>query len=87
MQRDHAGIDVHCAAAATMYPSLSNTPEPAQALRQRVAAGQLGMKTGQGFYHWTPETMQAERARYDRLLRQGLQLLADELPPLAKDDV
>ena len=24
LQRDHAGLDVHCAAAATMYPSLSN---------------------------------------------------------------
>lgn len=87
MQRDHAGIDVHCAAAATMYPSLSNTPEPAAALRDRVAAGHLGMKTGQGFYSWTPEAMQAERARYDRLLRQGLQLLADELPPLPKDPI
>ena len=82
MQRDHAGIDVHCAAAATMYPSLSNTAEPAQALRERVAAGRLGMKTGAGFYNWTPETRQAERERYDRLLREGLQLLADELPPL-----
>ena len=85
MQRDHAGIDVHCAAAATMYPSLCNTDAPAKALSERVAAGHLGMKTGQGFYRWTPETMQAERARYDRLLRQGLQLLADELPPLPKD--
>ena len=84
MQRDHAGIDVHCAAAATMYPSLSNAAEPAQALRDRVAAGRFGMKTGAGFYDWTPETRQAERDRYDRLLRQGLDLLADELPPLDK---
>lgn len=84
MQRDHAGIDVHCAAAATMYPSLSNTAEPARALRERVAAGRFGMKTGGGFYDWSPETRQAERARYDRLLRQGLDLLADELPPLDK---
>ena len=84
MQRDHAGIDVHCAAAATMYPSLSNTAEPARALRERVAAGRFGMKTGAGFYDWTPETRQAERERYDRLLRQGLDLLADELPPLDK---
>lgn len=84
MQRDHAGIDVHCAAAATMYPSLSNTAEPARALRERVAAGRFGMKTGAGFYDWTPETRQAERERYDRLLRQGLQMLSDELPPLDK---
>ncbi len=82
MQRDHAGIDVHCAAAATMYPSLSNTTEPARALSERVAAGRLGMKSGAGFYDWTTESRQAERDRYDRLLRQGLELLADELPPL-----
>jgi len=84
MQRDHAGIDVHCAAAATMYPSLSNTAEPARALRERVAAGRFGMKTGAGFYDWTPESRQTERDRYDRLLRQGLHLLAEELPPLDK---
>ncbi len=84
MQRDHAGLDVHCAAAATMYPSLSNTAEPSRALRDRVQAGRLGMKAGAGFYDWTPESRQAERERYDRLLRQGLQLLASELPPIDK---
>ena len=84
MQRDHAGLDVHCAAAATMYPSLSNTDQPSAALRERVAAGRFGMKAGAGFYDWTPETRQAERERYDQLLRQGLQLLAGELPPIDK---
>ncbi|MFM8864833.1 MAG: 3-hydroxyacyl-CoA dehydrogenase family protein, partial [Limnohabitans sp.] len=84
MQRDHAGLDVHCAAAATMYPSLSNTAEPSRALRERVAAGRVGMKAGAGFYDWTPATRQAERARYDQLLRLGLQLLASELPPIDK---
>ncbi|MCW0038424.1 3-hydroxyacyl-CoA dehydrogenase family protein, partial [Acinetobacter baumannii] len=52
LQRDHAGIEVHCAAAATMYPTLSNTDVPAQALRDRVARGDLGMKTGKGFFDW-----------------------------------
>ena len=84
MQRDHAGLDVHCAAAATMYPSLSNTAEPSRALRDRVQAGRMGMKAGAGFYDWTPESRQAERERYDHLLRQGLQLLAAELPPIDK---
>ncbi len=86
MQRDHAGIDVHCAAAATMYPSLASNTEPARALSERVAQGHLGMKTGQGFYTWTPDTRQAERDRYDRLLRQGLELLAAELPPIDRED-
>lgn len=86
MQRDHAGIDVHCAAAATMYPSLAANAEPARVLRERVAQGHLGMKTGQGFYTWAPEARQTERERYDRLLRQGLDLLAAELPPINRED-
>lgn len=85
MQRDHAGIDVHTAAAATMYPSLSATTQPAQILRDKVAAGKLGMKTGEGFYRWSQEGSAAERKRYDDLLRAGLKLLAKELPPLPED--
>ena len=82
MQRDHAGLEVHTAAAASMYPSLAVNAEPARVLQERVSRGDLGMKTGQGFFSWTPETQKAERERYDRLLRQGLDLLASELPPL-----
>ena len=82
LQRDHAGLDVHTAAAASMYPSLSTTAEPSQVLREHVAAGRLGMKTGAGFFEWSPAQRQAERQRYDRLLQQGLAMLADELPPL-----
>lgn len=82
LQRDHAGLDVHCAAAATIYPSLSNTADPARVLQEHVHAGHLGMKTGAGFYDWPEDRRQTERQRYDRLLQQGLALLADELPPL-----
>ena len=85
LQRDHAGLDVHCAAAATMYPSLSNTAEPARVLQGHVNAGRLGMKTGAGFYEWPEDRRQAERLRYDHLLQKGLALLADELPPLDRN--
>jgi 3-hydroxybutyryl-CoA dehydrogenase len=86
MQRDHAGLDVHCAAAATMYPTLASNTVPAQVLQQLVAQGNLGMKTGQGFYAWTNESRLAERNRYDQLLRQGLKLLVAELPPIDRED-
>lgn len=82
LQRDHAGLDVHCAAAATMYPSLSKADQPSAALRERVASGRLGMKTGAGFFEWPEEKRIAEQARYNRLLQQGLALLAGELPPI-----
>ncbi len=79
LQRDHAGLDVHTAAAATMYPSLSAATTPAKVLRDNVANGKLGMKTGEGFFRWTQESTAAERKRYDDLLRAGLKLLAGEL--------
>lgn len=87
MQRDHAGIDVHCAAAATMYPTLSNTAEPARALSDRVSRGDLGMKSGKGFYEWPEAKRVAERARYDALLRHGLALLAPELPAIDRSNL
>lgn len=83
MQRDHAGLDVHCAAGATIYPSLSNTSQPSTSLTDKVEAGHWGMKTGQGFYQWTPESMQKEKQRYQSILLAGLQLLQADLPPVA----
>ena len=87
LQRDHAGLDVHCAAAATMYPTLSNAAEPARVLRGHVAQGRLGMKTGGGFYDWPEERRLAEQARYNSLLQQGLALLANELPQIDTNDI
>jgi len=82
LQRDHAGIDVHCPAAATMYPSLAANTEPAKALTERLAAGKFGMKSGEGFYKWTPESIAEERERYQALLIAGLRLLSPELPKI-----
>jgi 3-hydroxybutyryl-CoA dehydrogenase len=84
LQRDHAGLDVHCAAAASMYPSLAANTVPSTSLTDRVAAGKLGMKTGEGFFRWTPEAIAAERERYETLLRAGLGLIAGELPKIAQ---
>ena len=86
LQRDHAGVEVHTAAAATMYPSLSAATVPARVLRDKVAAGKLGMKTGEGFFRWTQASAAAERKRYDDLLREGLKLIAAELPQIQPDD-
>ncbi len=80
LQRDHAGLDVHCAAAAAIYPSLCNSATPSTVLQAHVAAGRLGMKSGAGFAEWPPARQQAERARYGDLLRAGLSLLQPELP-------
>jgi 3-hydroxybutyryl-CoA dehydrogenase len=79
-QRDYAGLDVHYAAATTIYPDIAANTAPSQVLREHVAAGHLGIKSGQGFFAWTPEKAARDKARYDELLKAALALLADELP-------
>jgi 3-hydroxybutyryl-CoA dehydrogenase len=79
LQRDHAGLEVHAAAGAEMYPHFNNASTVSPALSDRVAAGKLGMKSGEGFYTWTPETIAAERARYERTLVQAFQIIKAEL--------
>ena len=82
MQRDHAGLEIHAAAGASIYPSLNNSPNIAKCLSDRVKSGKLGMKTGVGFFQWTPETIKAERTRYDDLLRAGLKIIQKDLPEI-----
>lgn len=80
LQRDHAGLDVHAAAAATIYPTLSSATSPSRELTDRVAAGRTGIKAGAGFRDWTVESAAIERERYERILRGALDLVTDELP-------
>ena len=80
LQRDHAGLDVHAAAAATMYPSLAANAAPSPTLTDKVARGELGMKTGRGFYAWDAESIRREKARYEERLLQALALLREEIP-------
>ena len=79
LQRDHAGLDVHHAAAQSIYPDLCNDSEPSRVLSDHVARGELGMKTGKGFYDWTEESTAAERKRYDDLLVAAHALLKGEI--------
>lgn len=79
LQRDHAGLDVHHAAAQSIYPDLCNASTPSKALAQRVQDGAIGMKAGRGFYNWTTDTMAQERERYEALLATASHLLASEI--------
>jgi 3-hydroxybutyryl-CoA dehydrogenase len=68
LQKELAGLETQLAAAATIYPSLTNRTTPSPALAKLVAEGKLGAKTGAGFWEWTPESTAAARDRYERML-------------------
>ena len=80
LQRDHAGLDIHCAAAETIYPDLCNDAVPAKVMRDHAEAGHIGMKVRHGFYEWTDEEIAVERARYEAALLAGKAILDSEKP-------
>lgn len=49
---DVVGLDVRLAIAQHLASELGERFEPPQLLRGKVAAGELGQKTGRGFYDW-----------------------------------
>ena len=52
---DLVGLDVRLGIAEYLAATLGPRFEPPQLLRDRVAAGKLGQKTGEGFYSWSSE--------------------------------
>ncbi len=60
---DLAGQDLILAACSYLMPDLDTSTEPSPVLREKVERGELGVKTGRGFYGWTPEAAEALRGR------------------------
>jgi 3-hydroxybutyryl-CoA dehydrogenase len=49
---DHIGLDVCLHATETLHEELGDRYKPAYLLKRKVEAGDLGKKTGQGFYEY-----------------------------------
>lgn len=78
LQKDLSGLDVSYSAGCVIYPDLCNDPKPAPCIEDLVAAGNIGVKTKQGFWTWTDESIAAERARYNATLQKALKVLLDD---------
>lgn len=49
---DIVGLDVRLGIAEYLHTALGDRFAPPQILRDKVAAGELGRKSGKGFYDW-----------------------------------
>jgi 3-hydroxybutyryl-CoA dehydrogenase len=49
---DLVGLDVRLGVADYLHGKFGERFAPPRLLRDMVAAGRLGKKTGEGFYHW-----------------------------------
>src|ERR1700728_2994158 len=67
-QSDLVGLNLTLDIAEVLIADLDRTPGPHPFLREKVAAGKLGMKTGEGLRKWAPGEADAVRERLSRFL-------------------
>jgi 3-hydroxybutyryl-CoA dehydrogenase len=67
---DLAGLDVHAAVAANLWPELTNDREPSPLIARALETGALGVKSGRGLRgDYDPAAAAALVERRDRVLR------------------
>jgi len=65
---DIAGWDVITSIYSQLAPEINSSKELPALLREMVARGDYGIKTGRGFYEWTPESVSAIRRKIGEFL-------------------
>jgi len=69
-QSDLVGLDLTLDISEVLAADLDRTAGPHPFLREKVKAGKLGMKSGEGFRTWTPQEADAVRDRLRRFLAE-----------------
>ena len=62
-QKDLSGLDTHALVQRASVPYLHHSAEPSRLVQDMYARGDIGVKSGKGFYDWTkrdPKKRQAE---------------------------
>ena len=68
-QRDLAGIDLHLAIQRELWPEIDGSVEPNPEVVSMVERGQLGIKTGRGYFDWSgQDPEQVLRAQNEALV-------------------
>jgi 3-hydroxybutyryl-CoA dehydrogenase len=69
---DMVGLDLVKAVQDYVLPDLSTVPHAGKLHQEKVAKGELGVRSGKGFLEWTPKKAEEVRARRDAFLMQFL---------------
>jgi 3-hydroxybutyryl-CoA dehydrogenase len=69
-QKDLAGLGMHAQAQRAIVPTLSHTGVPNPLVQEMVARGDVGVRSGRGFYDWHGrDTVAMQRRASERLQR------------------
>jgi 3-hydroxybutyryl-CoA dehydrogenase len=75
---DAVGLDLALSVQKDVLSSLDHSPQPPELLAQKVREGNLGHRTGKGFYDWSRKSMPELLARRDRFIMQALRIIREE---------
>jgi 3-hydroxybutyryl-CoA dehydrogenase len=79
MQKEMSGWDTNYYVGTALYPHLYAEKGPPAMLKDMVARKTLGMKTGRGFWEWTPESAAREKNRIEKALQAGIEILKSDM--------
>jgi 3-hydroxybutyryl-CoA dehydrogenase len=69
-QTDLVGVDLTLDIQYVLMADLDQATEPTPLIKNLVASGKLGMRTGEGFRKWTPQSADAVRERLRNFLAE-----------------
>jgi 3-hydroxybutyryl-CoA dehydrogenase len=74
-QKDVSGLDTHALSMRAIVPDLCHDPAPSKLVQGMYARGDIGLKSGQGFYDWRGKDPVAVRADIARRLARVMAVL------------
>ena len=78
MQKEMSGWDTNYLVGSALYPHLHAEAAYPSFIKEMVEKGRLGMKTKHGFWRWTDESIAKEKARIERCLQAGMEILKSD---------
>ena len=75
---DLGGLDTFFTIASYLMPLLAKDEDMLQLMKEKVAAGKTGLRSGEGFYPWPEERAAAVVARRNRALLQHRKMVKSE---------
>ena len=77
-QKDIGGLEGHALAQRTIVPDLCHESRPSPVVQDMLARGDLGLRTGKGFYDWSRRDPDAVTRQASARLRDLLSYLKDQ---------
>jgi len=75
MQKEMSGWDTNAVVGEALWPHLYSTASYPSYVKDMLKQGRSGMKAKHGFWQWTDESIAKEKARIERCLQAGMEIL------------